>query len=102
MTAQRQLSAQDTSGELVCWCCGRHQPIADVLRVGEHPEVVVCLGCAHRLRRVARAREDQRSPSPVTRDRDGLRALRGLGMRRGWHTRPVVGPVLRWLGTRLP
>jgi len=102
MTAQTQLSAQDTSGELVCWCCGRHRPAADVVHLGEHPEVVVCLGCAHHLHQVARAREDERSPSPVTRARDGLRALRGLVMRRGWHTRPVIGPVLRWLGARLP
>jgi hypothetical protein len=102
MTAHEQQAAEDTTGALVCWCCGRLRPAADVVHLGEHPEAVVCLGCAHHLHHVARAREDERSPSPATRARDGLRAIRSVVTQRGWHDRPVIGPLLRWLGALLP
>jgi hypothetical protein len=91
------------SGDVVCWCCGKRgyaEPA--IVRLGEHPEVAVCLGCAHFLHQRARAREDAARPSPATRARDLLRAARGLVIRRGWHTWPVIGPVLRLLGSRLP
>ena len=90
------------SGGVACWCCGRPRPERDVLRLGEHPEAAVCLGCAHFLHQRARAREDAARPSPAARGRDALRAARGLVVRHGGQTRPVSGPLLRWLGTRLP
>jgi hypothetical protein len=40
--------------------------------------------------------------NPATWIRGGLRAARRLVMRRGWHNRPVIDPVLRRLGRRLP
>ena len=49
-----------------------------------------------------RAQEDAAHPSPAARGRDLLRAVRGLVIRRGWHTRPVIGALLRRVGTRLP
>lgn len=88
--------------DLVCWCCGRHQSAEDVVHLGDHPEVTVCLPCAHFLHQRARAREDEQAPSPAARVRDGVRAVRGLVMRHGWQNRPLIGPVLRWLGPRLP
>jgi hypothetical protein len=99
MTAQ---AAGGVSGEAACWCCGQQRPEFDVVRLGEHPEVAVCLGCAHFLHQQARGREDAARPSPAGRVRDGLRAGRRLVMRRGWHQAPVLGPALRWLGQRLP
>jgi hypothetical protein len=104
MTAQTGAGAAGgaASPEVACWCCGeRHQEL-DVVRLGEHPEVAVCHGCAHFLHQRARAQEDAARPSPATRVRDLLRATRELVIRRGWHTRPVIGPLLRRLGTRLP
>ena len=72
------------------------------MHLGDHPEVAVCLDCAHFLHQRARAVEDAQRPSPAGRVRDGLRAVRSLVMARRWHEKPVLGPVLRWLGARLP
>lgn len=102
MTAQTAAASGGAIDEVACWCCGRPTPETDVVHLGEHPEVVVCLPCAHYLHQRARDSEDSRRPSPAARVRDGLRAGRRLVMRRGWHTRPVIGPALRWLGRRLP
>jgi hypothetical protein len=88
--------------EVACWCCAWTGPESGVVRLGGHPEVAVCLRCAHFLHQQARGREDAARQSPATRVRDGLRAGRRLVMRHGWHQNPVVGPVLRWLGPRLP
>ena len=102
MTAQAMQAKQGDSGQLVCWCCGQHQSPEDVVHLGDHPEVAVCLGCAHFLHQRARAREDELRPSAAARARDGLRAVRNLVMAWRWHEKPLIGPVLRWLGTRLP
>jgi hypothetical protein len=92
----------DSGGQVVCWCCGRPNGEPDVVRLGDHPEVAVCLGCAHFLHQRARAREDELRSSPAGLARDVLRAARALVMRRGWHELRVIGPLLRRLGARLP
>jgi hypothetical protein len=104
MTAQTVAGTSEAgpSDEVACWCCGQPTPESDVLRLGEHPEAAVCLGCAHFLHQRARAREDAARPSPAARAREVLRAARGLVVRRGWQNRPVIGPLLRRLDTRLP
>ena len=106
MTAQTAAGAvgggPGDAGEVACWCCGRTGPDSGVVRLGSHPEVAVCLRCAHWLHQQARGREDAVRPSPGTRARDLLRAGRRLVMRHDWHHKPVIGPVLRWLGPRLP
>jgi hypothetical protein len=89
-------------GGASCWCCGAQRPADELVHLGAHPEVVVCLRCAHFLHHQARAREDAQHPSPATRVRDVLRAGRRQVVQRGWHQKPVLGPVLRWLGTKLP
>ena len=95
-------AAGDSGGQVACWCCGAPRPEEELVRLGDHPEVAVCLGCAHFLHQRARAREDELRPSPAGRARDLLRAGRQLVIRHGWHDRPVIGPLLRRLGTRLP
>jgi hypothetical protein len=104
MTAQTAAATAggESTGPLQCWCCGQRRDEADVVRLGDHPEVAVCLGCAHFLHQQARGREDAARPSPAARVRDGLRAGRRLVMRRGWQHKLVIGPVLRRLGRRLP
>ena len=72
------------------------------MRLGNHPEVAVCLRCAHYLHQQARAREDALRPSIASRLRDELRRERRLVMDRQWHQRPVIGRPLRWLGRYLP
>jgi hypothetical protein len=90
------------TGMVRCWCCGHQRPADRLLYLGSHPEVAVCLACAHFLHQRARAREDELSPSLTGRGRDVLRAGRELVLRRGWHHLPGVGRVLRWAGRRLP
>ena len=92
----------DAAEPLACWCCGSAYQEAELVRLGNHPEVGVCLRCAHFLHQQARGREDALHPSPATRVRDQLRAGRRIVMQRGWHQKPVIGRPLRWLGRRLP
>jgi hypothetical protein len=89
-------------GMLRCWCCGQLRSADRMIHLGSHPEVAVCLACAHFLHQRARAREDELHPSLASRGRDVLRAGRQLAMRRGWHHAPGAGRVLRWAGRRLP
>jgi hypothetical protein len=85
-----------------CWCCGRQFPPDRLVRLGSHPEVAVCLGCAHFLHRQARRRADAQHASIAGRLRDVLRGGRRVVVERGWHQRPVLGRPLRWLGRYLP
>jgi hypothetical protein len=60
-----------------CWCCGVVSREAELIHLGNHPEVSVCLSCAHFLHQQARSREDALHPSPAARLRDRLRSARG-------------------------
>ena len=103
MTAIPSPAAQSDAAESIdCWCRGAAYPDADLIRLGNHREVGVCLRCAHFLHQQALAREDAQHPSAATRVRDVLRAARRTVMQRGWHQRPIVGRPLRWVGRRLP
>jgi hypothetical protein len=102
-----QLSASkpavgESNGLVRCWCCGQRRPAESVVHLGEHPEVAVCLNCAHFLHQRARSIEDAQRRSAAARARDGVRAVRQLVIARHWHEKPVIGPLLRWLGARLP
>ena len=48
MTAQRAYGGE-SDGQVTCWCCGSSQSELSVVRLGDHPEVAVCLRCAHFL-----------------------------------------------------
>ena len=100
MTAE--VSPSESGGEIPCWCCGARRLPAGVVPLGNHPEVAVCLGCAHFLHKQARAREDASRTSPAARLRDGLRAVRWLVIRRGWHQTPGIGRLVRRLGRHTP
>ena len=98
MTAQQ--STGEAGRDTECWCCGRRGD--SVVHLGNHPEVTVCLRCAHFLHQQARGLEDMDRRSPAARVRDGLRAVRREVIRRGWHRKAGIGRLLRWLGTRTP
>jgi len=85
-----------------CWCCGNSLTLGRVVSLGNHPEVEVCLPCAHYLHRQANAREDAMRPSAATRVRDRMRAARNTVIRRQWHQSPIIGRPLRWLGRHTP
>jgi hypothetical protein len=82
--APAALSEGAEDGRVRCWCCGQERPADHVVHLGSHPEVAVCLACAHFLYRRARAREDQLHPSLPGRARDVLRSWRERVIRRGW------------------
>jgi hypothetical protein len=101
MTAQRA-DGGASDGQVPCWCCGSVQQEVSVIRLGNHPEVAVCLGCAHFLHQQARGREDAVRPSPATRVRDALRTARRFVIQHGWHQKPLIGRLLRRLGRHTP
>jgi hypothetical protein len=85
-----------------CWCCGRDFAEAELVRLGQHPEVGVCLACAGWLRRHAVQRRDEQQPSPMARVRSGVRAVRNWVIGKGWHERGRLGALLRWIDRQLP
>ncbi|TDW94499.1 hypothetical protein EV137_1812 [Kribbella pratensis] len=86
----------------VCWCCAREFDDRDLVRLGAHPEVGVCLGCARFLQRRAEEREDQLHPSRGTRLRGMVRSARKWVIGHRWHELPVIGGLLRRIDRRLP
>jgi hypothetical protein len=85
-----------------CWCCGAEFDERDLVRLGSHPEVGVCFGCARFLQRRAAEREDELVRSAGGRVRAGVRGVRGWVIAHGWHNRPVIGRVLRRIDRHLP
>lgn len=99
MTVQPE---QETASRTGCWCCGSPYPEAELVRLGQHPEVGVCLGCARWLQRRARARYDEQHPAPAARARAAVQAVRAAVIRKGWHERGVLGALLRRIDRHLP
>jgi len=85
-----------------CWDCGNSLTLGQIVNLGNHLEVELCLPCAHYLHRQANAREDAMRPSPATRARDRMRAARTGVVQRQWHQGPIIGRPLRWLGRHTP
>ncbi len=73
-----------------------------MVRLGNHPEVTVCVRCAHSLSKWAGEIEDRGKTSPAARARGAARSVRGYVVRRGWHHNRFVGRYLRWLGRHTP
>ncbi len=99
MTAETAVDETGGTGKSECWCCGRLTAQAALVRLGNHPEVGVCLNCVRFL--VRRARDYQASVMRV-RLRGTAESIRGQVMSRGWHERPIVGPVLKWINRHVP
>ncbi|MGH3149321.1 MAG: hypothetical protein ACRDOB_01125 [Streptosporangiaceae bacterium] len=89
----------DQTEQSRCWCCGKIRSEETLVRLGNHPEVGICISCVHFLRR--RARDHQATVMRQTL-RGTAESIRREVMARGWHQRPVVGPALQWLNRHLP
>jgi hypothetical protein len=85
-----------------CWCCGTVEDPARLVHLGNHPEVALCVRCAHSVSKWAWEIEDQARTGPLVMARDRLRAARREVIRRGWHQSRIVGGPIRWIGKRLP
>jgi hypothetical protein len=72
-----------------------------MVRLGNHPEVSVCVRCARWLGRQASEVEDRARGGPGVAARLLIRSARREVMRRGWHRSPVLGAPLRWIGRRI-
>ena len=89
-------------GSVLCWCCATLDAPDRMVHLGNHPEVHLCLKCAHFLHQQAWEIEDEEKRGPVAFARDRFRNLRAEVMRRGWHQNEFIGGKLRWLGKHLP
>ncbi|HVQ93637.1 MAG TPA: hypothetical protein VMU51_21550 [Mycobacteriales bacterium] len=85
-----------------CWCCGATFAEPDLVRLGQHPEVGICLGCAQYLYRRRTERLDHTKPSLAAEVRNMIRAVRAAVVARGWADRPVLGRILRRIDRHLP
>lgn len=72
-----------------------------MVRLGNDPEVALCLPCARWAAKQAAAIEDELRTgllvSLLVSLRGRMRALRSRAIRRGWHRKPVAGRVIRWI-----
>jgi hypothetical protein len=85
-----------------CWCCGAITAPTRVVHLGNHPEVALCIRCAHSVSKWAWEIEDQSKTGPLVMARDRFRMLRRDVIRRGWQHNAVFGGPIRWIGKRLP
>jgi len=85
-----------------CWCCGAIDDEARLVHLGNHPEVGLCIRCAHSVSKWAWEIEDKTKAGPLVTARNQFRALRREVIRRGWHESSLLGRPIRWVGKRLP
>ncbi len=85
-----------------CWCCGRILPEHELVRLGEHPEVGLCLRCATWAKRQAVARYHEQHQSLPGQLLHGIDTVRNRVIERGWHERGLLGAVLRRVDRYLP
>ncbi|WP_457254599.1 hypothetical protein [Pedococcus sp. P5_B7] len=85
-----------------CWCCGNTFDEAELSRLGSHPEVGVCAGCAQWLHRRARSATETGRRNPGSVLRRAVAAVRRRVMRAGAQDWPVLGSLLRRLDRHLP
>ena len=98
MTAAEQ---RESTRHSHCWCCGKTFGEDELVRLGEHPEVGVCLQCAIWLKRRAVAHHKQH-PSLSGRLLSEVDTVRNKVIEHGWHHHPRLGPVLRLINRYLP
>ena len=73
-----------------------------MVRLGNHPEVALCTGCARWAAREAREIEDRARSGFGVLVRKQLDAARHGVINRGWQHNRFLGGALRWLGKHLP
>ena len=102
MSAVRTAIQDGDATRFECWCCGAIEDRSRFVHLGNHPEVLLCVRCAHSVSKWAWEIEDQAKTGPLVMVRDGFRAARRGVIRRGWQHSRVFGGPIRWIGRRLP
>lgn len=95
-------SDRQDDGHVSCWCCSVSGPPDRMVHLGNHPEVHLCVRCAHFVHQQAWQIEDADKQGAAAYARGRLRAARAEVMRRGWHRNRFIGGQLRRLGKYLP
>ena len=85
-----------------CWCCGAVEDPTQMVHLGNHPEVALCLRCARWASKQAWEIEDKGKTGTLVRARKQFRALRRSVVQHGWHNSRWFGGPIRWIGKRLP
>jgi hypothetical protein len=85
-----------------CWCCGSPAEPDRMVHLGNHPEVGVCLRCAHFLSKRAQEIEDRSRTGAAVGARKLFRRLRQAVVAHGWQNSRFIGRPLRALGKHLP
>ncbi|WP_392544038.1 hypothetical protein [Oryzobacter telluris] len=93
---------RETSSRPECWCCGSTVEESALTRLGNHPEVGLCAGCAQWVHRRSRARAESGLRTPAVTARRSVAGVRDWVIANGAHGWPVLGPVLRRLDRLLP
>lgn len=93
--------AQQDAGSQ-CWCCGTVGDPLRMIRLGDHPEVQLCVRCARWAAKQAWEIEDRARTGPLVIARDRARLLRRRVIEHGWQHNRLLGGAVRWLGRRLP
>lgn len=73
-----------------------------MVHLGNHPEVALCVRCAHWAAKQAWEIEDRGKGGPLAFARAQFRGLRRHVVEHGWQHHPVFGGPIRWLGKHLP
>lgn len=95
LAADRHASSMDSE----CWCCGSTFPPAQLIRLGQHPEVGLCVACVGDLRRRAHLNQTAKLTKPIYQLGEQARSA---VVARGWHRAPVIGALLRGVGRLSP
>jgi hypothetical protein len=101
MTAQVNL-LDEVPGQARCWCCGAIDDQAKLVHLGDHPEVTICIRCAHSASKWASEIQDQSRTGFAASARNTFRRARKTVVRRSWHHNKLIGRPLRWLGKHTP
>ena len=80
-------------GGVPCWCCDTVDAPDRMVHLGNHPEVHLCLRCAHFVHQRAWEIEDHGKRGPAALTRDGFRNLCAEVIRRGRRGRTPPKPV---------
>ena len=80
-------AAEDTDrSPSQCWCCGTTDDPSRMVHLGNHPEVALCIRCAHSVSKWAWEIKDQYKTGPLVIARDRFRAVRRHVIREAGNT----------------
>lgn len=85
-----------------CWCCGTEVGEQELIGLGAHPEVKICLRCAIWVKRRANLRRHEQNPSWAGHVARGVAGIRAAVMAHGWHRHGRLGTLLRRIDRYLP